>query len=518
MDGIGSFRRWSVLGVGLLAVVVRLSLLSYLPPPEPYVHDEFSYLLQADTFAHGRLANPSHPYWRFFESIHILSVPTYGSKYQPGAALFLALGQKLFGHPFFGVILEVAFLSAAVCWMLQAWVSPGWALVGGLYTVASFGFGHYWMESYWGGAVAAGGAALVLGAYGRMRRRSRLVSPVTLAAGLVLLWFTRPFEGGFFAIAVAAALTVDLLRGRVDLAEGVRSFSVTLLVCAGIVAAWQGYFDWRVTGSPWTLPYVLHEKQYAYAPPLWILPPKTPMLATNPLIEAQHRWEADTYHEFADAPPRRRLLTLEDAIGAHLFTQFGTALKPLALLGVALWGEGAAGILLAIAAVSAAALFLEVFTYFHYDGALVTTMFALFFRVLWRLRTISWRRHPVGAYLILPYLFILFFVSIVQNTQHALGARSTLLRDANVVSRAHIQDRLIAAGGDHVVFVRYAGTHSVAHEWVYNGADIDHERVIWARDLGETEDRKLIAYYPGRHFWLAEPEAKPARIRPYPGE
>ena len=62
--------------VGMIALGLRLLLLTVIPPPRPAIPDEFSYLLAADTFSHGRLTNPTHPMWIHFETFHELSRPT----------------------------------------------------------------------------------------------------------------------------------------------------------------------------------------------------------------------------------------------------------------------------------------------------------------------------------------------------------------------------------------------------------------------------------------------------------
>src|ERR1041384_2164322 len=162
MGRIGSRHVSAGLLVALSAFVLSASLSVLGRMPEPEVHDEFSNLLAADTLAHGRLTNPTHPMWVHFETFHVIHQPTYASKYPPAEGLMLALGQVLTGYPIFGVWLGTAAACAAIYWMLLAWV-PAWlALLGGLMTALHPGI-LYWSQLFWGGQPAMIGGGLDYG-------------------------------------------------------------------------------------------------------------------------------------------------------------------------------------------------------------------------------------------------------------------------------------------------------------------------------------------------------------------
>ena len=260
-------RSLAVILVGVMALSLRLILLPVLPIPDPAVDDEFSYLLAADTFAHGRLANPTHPMWVHFEALQIIHQPTYASKYPPAQGAILALGQVVAGHPFWGVWLSAGLMCAAICWGLQGWFEPEWALLGGFLAVTHLAVFSYWGNSYWGGAMAATGGALAFGALPRLKQAARTRDALLLGFGLIILANSRPYEGLLFSVPIVGALILWSVRaGQVPRAMVIRRVIAPLLGVLLLGALATGYYFWRVTGSPFRMPYQVFQNTYDPAP------------------------------------------------------------------------------------------------------------------------------------------------------------------------------------------------------------------------------------------------------------
>src|SRR5882724_7202046 len=292
-------KRIAIIALFFSVIALRLLALPLLPVPVPGIHDEYSYLLMADTFAHGRLANPPHPMWMSFESFHVNWFPKYASMYPPAQGFALALGQIL-GHPWIGVLLSEAAMCAAILWMLQGWLPARWAFLGGALAALKLGIASYWMNSYWGGASAAMGGALVLGALPRIARRAKIGDVVFLGLGILILANSRPYEGFLFCIP-AALWFVWWLAGKIKspmpLRVRVGQVLLPLVAMLLLTAAFMGYYNCRLTGNPLLLPHVLNTRTY-HTTGLFLWDHKKPEIHyANPQFEEFYNgWERNNYN------------------------------------------------------------------------------------------------------------------------------------------------------------------------------------------------------------------------------
>jgi hypothetical protein len=496
---------------------MRAALLPWFPPPEPTVHDEFSFLLAADTFAHGRLANPPHPFWVHFESIHILTRPTYSSAFPVAPAAFLAVGMVLFGNPWIGVMLGIGLMCGAACWMLQSFAAPRWALLGALLLAVRVGVSSYWMNSFWGGAVAAAGGALALGAMARIWRKPDWRLTAVMGAGFAILFHSRPFEGGVLGLAIGAALLVRL-AGKGAPARGMVLRQVALplalfLVALGAASAWYFY---SVTGSPLLLPYALYRRTLTLAPHfIWQLPRPEPLYNNAEMRGFYTIWDMHSY----DLARNSLRTDLPLKLGTYWRFYFGPLLTLPLLAALLLWRNRRVKMALMMVAALILALAPEVWRLPHYAAPGACLAMLLVVMGMRRLRAVSWRRRRVGLYFVrcLPAASVAMLIAqIAAGPQQGHGLPQQSWRwPASDSARPQILRDLRSAAERSLVFVRYDRRHDPGDEWVYNGADIDGSQVVWARELDPESNAKLMRHFAGRKIWLVEPDRRPPRLVPY---
>jgi hypothetical protein len=504
-------RKLTCLLAAFIPILLRLSLLLYMPIPEPVVHDEFSYLLGADTFASGRLANPPHPLWVHFETFHVNHQPTYATKYPPGQPLFLALGQKVFGHPWYGVLLSVGLMCACVCWMLQTWLPPLYASLGTLFLIVQVGVLDYWANTYWGGALPAAGGALVLGALPRLARRASVSAAVLGALGIVLLANTRPYEGLVTTLASAVALV--WWRGQ----EGrplrllfVRPVVVPAAVVLCMAAIWMGYYNYQVAGKPWLLPYSVNSMMYAATPSFYLLPAgPTPTYRHEIIRKFWAEWVYDIYLH-ARANP---LGLVKQFVKMTTSFYLSPLLDFAILIAVFLTPTRKVRMALGIAGALALGLCLAIGVLPHYYAPVIGLVLVLGMIGVRYLSLIHRGPRAVGYLIVLLFALSSFAFTVKDKIQNPYFPPD----ETFVLQRRDVIGRLVRQGARHLVIVHYAQNHNFHEEWVYNRANIDGSEIIWAQDMGEVRNRELLDYYPDRKVWLLEPDENPLALKPYPG-
>jgi hypothetical protein len=497
-SGLRRLGRHPAFGIGVLSLAWNLLPLA-LVHPRPGAHDEFSYLLMADTFLEGRLSMPTHPMWRSFETFHVIFEPTYASKFPPLQGLVLAFGQLVFRDPLLGVKLSGSLASVALWWALAGWLPRRWAMVGAVVFVFHFGGFSYWSQSLFGGAAACLGGSLVFGAYPRLVARPRAAEGALLGLGLCLLAASRPYEGLLLGLPIVGALTWKAASGRK------RGIALSLLPTLLLVAAGGGalaLYNRAVTGKALTLPYDVYTERYGYA---------RPFRFQRPRIEGE--LDHEMMKRFVETFEMRhyRASWREHFRPMARFYAAPLLFPPLLVLPL-LFRERRYRFPLALALVAVAGSTLTTFILPHYAAPFAALQMMLLTLCLRRMGGVSWRGRRVGAAARRVLLTSWFYALILGSVVSALArSRFDGARPWNVV-REEIAREVAAGGGRHLIFVRYAPGHSPHEEWVYNRADIDDAAVVWAREVNEAQDVSLGRYFCSRTLWRVEPGG-PSEIR-----
>jgi hypothetical protein len=490
-------KRAAVITIFLVTVVARLLLLPWLPVPVPGEADEFSYLLMGDTFAHGHLAYPPHPLWLSFETFTENFQPTYCSMFFPAQGAILAVGQLL-GHPWIGVLLSVALMCAMIVWALQGWMTPRWALLGGLFALLNVGLLSYWVDSYWGGAAAAIGGALVLGAIPRILRERRVRDALLLGIGMAILTNSRPFEGLIFCLPFAVVLLLWLVGPSSPLARiTVPKLVVPVIAVMLPTVAFVAFYNWRLTGNPLLTPHQLYTQTYLTSP-IFFWSHQKPLLHYNNLqIEQYFRIFSPNYYRSSWAD-FWRLSVKKISLYGELFLWAGAV--PI-LMSVPLLLQNQKGRwLLGVAMICVVGLFVVVSPLPHYAAPALCVFYAVLVQALRHLHLLHFRGRRVGLAIARAAIVLLLFQTATAIPQR-IRQPDDRFCEPRLRSRAEVMNKLSHLPRKQLIIVQYGPEHDIDIEWVYNDADIDNSKIVWARDMGAEQNAKLLAYYRDRQVW-----------------
>jgi hypothetical protein len=260
------------------------------------------------------------------------------------------------------------------------------------------------------------------------------------------------------------------------------------------------------------LPYIMHDSQYNSTPLFRFLPVRPEPRYGTARLAAQHGrngFEFGIYREAMSLGYYGSVRATVDSV----WPVFGWALT-LLLLAPFGWRDRRVRSLAAILAVSLLALSLETFHMPHYTApfaAAIALLPACGVEKLWRLREGSFRWGAILTCLVFAGACISPIESAVTTARNGLNKTGTFGS-----ARIDLIRRLSEMDGDHLVIVRYPYPEwRLGYEWVYNGADIDSQKIVFAHDLGMKENQEILDYYPSRRKWLLTFEGDRLQISPY---
>jgi hypothetical protein len=281
-----------------------------------------------------------------------------------------------------------------------------------------------------------------------------------------------------------------------------------------LLGIFMAYYNWRLTANPLLLPHVLNTETHVTAPMFLWQHAKPPLQFRNAQFERFYNiWER-TYYRTTWEDARRVTLEKLDLLGYLFFWRAELLLLPFVPF---LFRDRKMRLPLATLLLVTLSVFLVVWGEPHYAAPLVGVLALLVVQTMRHLNTMEVKSRRLGAMVVRVIVVIL----LVQTAGRALNHECDQLERScqGIAERAGIANQLRNIPGEHLVMVRYNKFHNSHYEWVYNGAEIDSAKILWARDIDPLQNEKLFAYFKDRQIWLVEPderEREARQLKPFP--
>jgi hypothetical protein len=345
----------------------------------------------------------------------------------------------------------------------------------------------------------------------RLLRNPRPKHSLLLGLGFGVLAASRPFEGLIVAVLISAWLFTGLPQ-KSGWTATIGKLAPGALVVGGCLCL-LSFYNWRVTGSPFTAPYSLYADTYDVVPVFTFQELNPEPEYRHELLRSFHLGVMMRNFQHQKEGPIIDLANVRLLAGFFL----GPSLMLVTLLGLFWRSHWLLFVLLTLAAaVWSHAVTLSAIFRPHYFAPFVPALVLLTVRGLRVLHTFRFRRLSIGAPMakaVAVSCVLIFAASAMLRlrTQWPVMGRWNRLE----FSRRRVVEQLSDKGPKHLVFVRYGPQHDIHREWVYNLGEIDAAPIIWAREMGPADNRALRHYYRDRKAWMLEVDERPPRLLPY---
>jgi hypothetical protein len=334
-----------------------------------------------------------------------------------------------------------------------------------------------------------------------------------MAIGLIILANSRPYEGLALSLPVAVILLMWMMgKHRPPLKLSLRNVVFPMAAILAVGAFAGGYYNHRVTGSAFKMPYQVNQATYGQAPLfLWQKPRPQPAYH-HPLMREFYTQYLKSYQN--ERTPRGLWTRMMGIILLCWLSFIGPALSiPLVAFPYARRDRRVQPALW-ILGIFMLAILCETWIQCHYFAPAMGLFFLIVLQCMRHLAKWHWRQFMVGSALVRAVPLICVFMVVMRLSLIPSRAPGAPLGPQDHLTRSAILQKLDSLPGKQLVIVHYDANHYAGDEWVYNSADIDHSKVLWARDMGTADNQELLRYFSARKSWMLQADQTPPRLDP----